>query len=112
MKATERNPLVEVLRKHEAVILAEWLKEQARTVTRGDLAQDTELRNVSRDFLAAVNEGLAEGDVEGSGPGWTRAREILSALSASRATSPPCTSDPDGRPPPGSPRSWGSTPSR
>ena len=86
MKATERNPLVEVLRKHEADILADWLKEQASAGTRGDIAQDKELRNVSREFLAALNSGLREGDVEASGPGWARAREILSALSASRAT--------------------------
>jgi len=86
MKASERNPLVEVLRKHEADILADWLKEQARIGTRGDAAQDKELRNVSREFLASVNEGLRDGDVEGSGPSWARAREILFALSASRAT--------------------------
>jgi len=87
MKATERNPLVEVLRKHEAAILADWLKEQARAgVNHGDAAQEKELRHVSRDFLAAVNEGLASGDVEASGPAWARAREILASLSASRAT--------------------------
>jgi rsbT co-antagonist protein RsbR len=86
MKPTDRNPLVEVLRKHEADILAEWLKEQARGGTRADAGQDKELRNVSREFLGAMNEALREGDVEGSGPSWARAREILTALSASRAT--------------------------
>jgi rsbT co-antagonist protein RsbR len=86
MKATDRNPLVEVLRKNEADILADWLKEQARGSTRADAGQDKELRNVSREFLAAMNEGLGEGDLETAGPSWARAREILTALSSSRAT--------------------------
>jgi rsbT co-antagonist protein RsbR len=86
MKAPERNSLVEVLSKHEADILADWLNEQARASTRGDAAQDMALRSVSREFLAALNEGLREGDLDVSGPSWARARELLSALSASRAT--------------------------
>jgi len=86
MKATAGNPLVEVLRRHEAGILADWLKEQARSGTRGDAAQDNEMRTTSREFLAAINDGLAGDDVDGTGPRWARAMEILSALSASRAT--------------------------
>src|SRR5438270_9862063 len=87
MKATEKNPLVEVMRKHEADILADWLKEQARAGThRGDASQEKELRNVSREFLGAMNEALEGGDLAMSGPAWARAREILAGLSSSRAS--------------------------
>jgi hypothetical protein len=53
MKSSTR--LAGVIKSHEKEILADWMKEQlAATTLRGDLLKESELREQSRAFLAAV----------------------------------------------------------
>jgi len=87
MKDKTPASLAAVLRKHEAEILAEWLKAQAAGQTRRDQLHEAEARAMSKEFLsalaAATQGGSAPGDLRGES--WSRVREILSDLSASRA---------------------------
>ena len=88
MKPAASNSLADVIRKNEAEILADWLKEQAASPhARRDQAQEAEMRTLSKDFLSGVTEALAAGagdDVRASG--WSRVRDLLNDLSATRAT--------------------------
>jgi len=78
--------LAETLRKHESEILAGWLKEQAAVPSRRNAVHEAETRTLSRDFLNAVQEALNGGGADDiRGAGWSRARDLLSELSASRA---------------------------
>ncbi len=81
------SALAEIIRKHEAEILAEWLKEQTAGQSRRDQLHDAENRNVSREFLSTVVEALGtSGSTDPRGPEWSRAKDILSEITANRAT--------------------------
>jgi rsbT co-antagonist protein RsbR len=88
MKDKTSASLAAVLRKYEAEILAEWQKVQAGGQTRRDQLHEAEARAMSKEFLAALAQaaqgGSAPADLRGEG--WSRVREILSDLSASRAS--------------------------
>jgi rsbT co-antagonist protein RsbR len=78
--------LAEIIRKYETEILADWLKEQAQVPSRRSAVHDAETRTLSRDFLNAVQEALngnAGDDIRSTG--WSRARDLLAELSATRA---------------------------
>jgi len=85
MKASSR--LAGVIKNHEKEILADWIKEQLAAVTlRGDLLKESELREQSRAFLAAVQAAVQKGGGEDiSGPAWADVKQILSEISRSRA---------------------------
>jgi len=83
---TATAALAETLRKHESEILADWLKEQAAVPSRRNAVHDAETRTLSRDFLNAVQEALnGSGADNVGGSGYSRARDLLAELSASRA---------------------------
>jgi rsbT co-antagonist protein RsbR len=88
MKTAATTSLADVIRKNEPEILADWLKEQAASPhARRDQAQEAELRTASKDFITAVREALmsdAGEDIRASG--WSRVRDVLNDISASRAT--------------------------
>ncbi|HET7403150.1 MAG TPA: STAS domain-containing protein [Usitatibacter sp.] len=83
---TATAALAETLRKHESEILTDWLKEQAAVSSRRNAMHEAETRTLSRDFLNAVQEAVnanAGDDIRAQS--WSRARDLLSELSASRA---------------------------
>jgi rsbT co-antagonist protein RsbR len=81
------SKLLDVLRKHEADILAEWIAQQATGASsRGRSFHEGEQREHSIALLSAMRDALQSGggtDVL-SAP-WSKAREHLSELSRSRA---------------------------
>ncbi len=82
-----KTPLASILRKNEADILSEWLREQAALAGSRGSIHDAETRQLSKDFLAAVTQALGEEETFDAKSGaWSRTREILSELSSSRAT--------------------------
>ncbi|HXF81104.1 MAG TPA: RsbRD N-terminal domain-containing protein, partial [Usitatibacter sp.] len=86
MKETDKNTLAGIIRAHEAEILADWLKEQASGQTRKDQVHETEIRTISRDFLAAIVESLGSGaSFDLRSAAWSKVRDILTELSSSRA---------------------------
>ena len=87
MKEIEKNPLVAVIRKYESEILADWIAEQTARASRRDQAQEAELRTTSKEFLAAIVAAMREGGAtDTTGPHWAPVREMLTDLSARRAT--------------------------
>jgi rsbT co-antagonist protein RsbR len=87
MKETDKNPLAAILRKHEADILAEWIAEQAGRSSRRDASQEAEQKATSKEFLSAMVAAMGEGSAtDTSAPNWSHVRELLSEISARRAT--------------------------
>ena len=80
-----RARLPDLLAKHEATVLADWIALQRSALTfRGDLMSESDVREESRKFLALLRQAAAGGSsVEA--PAWQPVREFLARLSASRA---------------------------
>jgi rsbT co-antagonist protein RsbR len=86
MKDQQKQLLVDIIRKFEPEILAQWLREQSANATRKDPVQEAEIRSVSRDFLAAIVEALqGDGAMDLRADSWGKIRDILSELSSARA---------------------------
>jgi rsbT co-antagonist protein RsbR len=82
--ATSRIP--EILEKHEAAILADWMKEQLSAGTfRPELVREGELREQCRQFLATLRAVAKGGLTDVSGPEWGPVREQLDEISRVRA---------------------------
>lgn len=84
MSANGATRLPELLRQHEAELLASWLQEQ-NAFRQGGRLEDQELRTQCSEFLehlrkAAQGNRLAEID----GPEWAEIRDLLGDLSRSR----------------------------
>ena len=85
MKEQDESLLFTQLRKHEADVLADWLKVQLASQTRRDKLHETELRSLSKEFLGALVSAGASGSLDVRSAPWTQVREQLAELSASRA---------------------------
>jgi rsbT co-antagonist protein RsbR len=78
--------LVELVARHEASILSEWMTIQTKSpTTRADLITEADLREESRRFLALVRQAMTSGAGDIHASAWSEAREFLAGLSASRA---------------------------
>ena len=81
-----RTRIAELLEKHEASLLSDWVKLQLDAKTfRGDLQSETDLREESKRFLALVRQAWASGTSDINAPAWGPVREFLAGISASRA---------------------------
>jgi rsbT co-antagonist protein RsbR len=84
--AVARSRIAELLEKHEASVLSEWIKLQLDAKTfRGDLQSETDLREESRRFLALTRQAWRSGTTDIEAPAWVPVRELLAGISASRA---------------------------
>jgi rsbT co-antagonist protein RsbR len=80
------NELGEIFSKNEAQICASWIKNMAKSVQRTDLMTSAELEEQCRSILSAILDGVrSSGPKDISAAGWNTARELLEAISASRA---------------------------
>jgi rsbT co-antagonist protein RsbR len=80
------SKLGEIISRNEVQIRADWMKDMAAAVQRGDLMSKVELEEQSRDLLAAIIQGTSTGQTDDiTGAAWNNARELLKELSASRA---------------------------
>lgn len=68
-------------------LLDDWTREQlASSSMRRDLISETELRQQSSEFLAALREAVARGGIGSvTGPEWSQVRDVLGSVSRSRA---------------------------
>ena len=81
-----RTAIHDVLTKHEASVLSEWVALQlAAPTTRADLMSESDLREESRRFLALLRQSAAAGVPDLQSAAWAPVREFLTALSTSRA---------------------------
>jgi rsbT co-antagonist protein RsbR len=87
MSADGTSGLGELLDRHEKDLLAAWIDSQLRSVTgRRDLISEAELREQSRQLLRLVRDAAVLGGTEDiQGAQWAPVREMLGAVSASRA---------------------------
>ena len=77
--------LHDVLARHEAEILREWLREQQKLL-RPELIREDDLRQQSTDFLRLFLESLRSGEeTDINGSRWSNVRAFLEKISASRA---------------------------
>ena len=80
------SKLPEMINKHQEEIRAEWVKNMSNAVRRSDLMTNEELESQSREIMSAIAAGAKAGDVTNlDGPAWAQARDILAAISSSRA---------------------------
>ena len=86
MKENQESQLAAMIRKHEADILAEWLRAQLARQSRRDQLHETEIRATSKEFLAAIVEAMrATGSVDVTTEAWSGVRDLLAELSSARA---------------------------
>jgi rsbT co-antagonist protein RsbR len=87
VSADAPSRLPDLLRRHEAEILAEWLgQQQSRLGRRRDLLSDRDLESQSREFLGLLRDAARDGqsaDVTRA-PEWGKVRDLLSGISRSR----------------------------
>jgi rsbT co-antagonist protein RsbR len=77
--------LYDILARHEAELLREWLREQMKAM-RSDLIREEELKQQSTDFLRLLLEALRSGEeVDIAGTKFNEVRGFLEKVSASRA---------------------------
>ena len=81
-----RGRLSEILGRHEASILEEWLRLQGEAITRRrDRISEAELREQSTTFLANLRRAVEGGTLDVRSPHWEETRAQLAEISASRA---------------------------
>ena len=80
------NRLQAIIEKHQKDIQTDWLRELATATRRSDLMTDSEIQEQSSELLAGILEGVKSGELQNlDSRAWGRAREIMQAISASRA---------------------------
>jgi rsbT co-antagonist protein RsbR len=83
MNSSSRLP--EVLRRHEADILSDWVRQQMAGVSTGKI-REGEARDQSGALLGSLRQAIESGSVSDiGGPAWAPAREFLAEFSRNRA---------------------------
>ena len=85
LQSIKTSGLSEVLVKHEASILDDWIKEMSGATRRTDLIKDSDLRFQCAGFLKLVRQGTESGTLDLQANAWQPVREQLEQISRSRA---------------------------
>ena len=76
----------DIIRKHEADILQNWMKEMSTATRRSDLMNDRDLLSQSSVLLSLLVEAMKSGNMADTrGPEWSRVRDHLAEISRTRA---------------------------
>ena len=79
MNATSKLPLI--LERDGAHLLKTWMAELL-TISQGSLGDREALTGQAREFLAALQQAVGQGNLDGiQGPHWARVRELLTEIS-------------------------------
>ena len=82
---TTAKYLSDILKRHDAQILKEWVAEQLE-VARPEGLTESALREQTQRFLGLLREAVQSGEVSDiTGPAWAGVRDLLAELSQSRA---------------------------
>src|SRR5262245_61251316 len=86
MSAKSKSRIPDILKKYQADILNEWMKEQAAVVTRQQALMKTdELREQSNSFVRLLQRAASNGSIDTmEGTEWNEIRDLLTAVSRSR----------------------------
>ena len=87
MSLNGKSIIPEILKKYQAGLLTEWMKEQATAgLRRENFMKETELRQQSTEFLSLLIDATQSGNLTNIQTSeWNRVREILTSISNSRA---------------------------
>ena len=86
MELTSNNTIAEILERHKAELLADWLKELQNTgLRRDDLMRAKELRSECQEFLQLLHIAVGHGNFSDiQTPEWENMRLLLAEVSRSR----------------------------
>ncbi len=79
------NGLADVLVKHEATILDEWIKQMSGATRRADLIKDADLGTQCSRFIKLLRQGVESGNSDLQTSAWQPVRDQLAEVSRSRA---------------------------
>src|SRR5690348_16489172 len=80
------SELADIIAQNQDQIRTDWLRDMAKSLQRSDLMSRAELEEQSRAVLNALVEGARiSGTSNFTAKGWASARELLEAISSSRA---------------------------
>jgi rsbT co-antagonist protein RsbR len=85
--AERSTRISEIVRKHEADILRDWMRQQQESISRRrDLISDQELQAQSREFLSLLRVAMQSGGVADidRGTEWGAVRDMLGGISRTR----------------------------
>jgi rsbT co-antagonist protein RsbR len=86
MSAARNSRIPQILDRSEKDLLSAWMDRQLQSAaTRRDLINEPELREQSRQFLRLLREAANAGSDDVHGAEWAPVRDLLGALSLSRA---------------------------
>lgn len=77
--------LIGILRKDEAALVQDWLKEMSTGTRRGDLIKDSDLKSQCALFLKLLVAGVESNGSDLQGSAWQPMRELLGEISRTRA---------------------------
>jgi rsbT co-antagonist protein RsbR len=84
MSSNAEGTIAEVLARHEAELLSEWVREQVAAGARGAIGEG-ELRDQCAEFLRLFRRAAEEGSLDDvRAPAWGPARALLADISRSR----------------------------
>ncbi len=87
MSQNGKSRLAEIVEKHQASLLGEWIKEQTgATAAKRGVLKEGELRDQCKEFLGLLVDAMnGDGKLDSiQGTNWARVREMLASLSRSR----------------------------
>jgi rsbT co-antagonist protein RsbR len=85
MSQIVKSGLPEILAKHEASLLTEWVKEQVAGLPKGSSLREAELRDQCKGVLELLREAVRKGEVgDIQGSAWSGLRDVLATLSRGR----------------------------
>jgi rsbT co-antagonist protein RsbR len=83
---TSVSLLPDILKRHDAQILKDWVKEQL-SVLRPETMSEGSLREQAQRFFGLLRDAVQSGDLSDvTGPAWAGVREMLAELSRARAS--------------------------
>ena len=84
---TTASHLPDILKRHDAQLLKDWVKEQL-SVSRPEVTSESTLREHAHRFLGLLRDAVQSGDLSDvTGSAWAGVREMLDELSHARAAS-------------------------
>jgi len=73
----------DIVKRHEAELLSDWLSELSKVVTRRELIKESELREQCSEFLALFRHAL-QGGLDPDAQTWSPVRDLLARITRSR----------------------------
>lgn len=85
MSLNGQSKIPQILKNHEAEVLADWLGEQMAAGIRKDLLKEIELREECREFLDLFTDAIQQGNLTNiQSTEWRSVREMLTSVSRTR----------------------------